>query len=179
MNGWSFLSSVAWPIVVLLALFALGRPIARLLRAIAIRAERNAPIKITKDGVEVGPTPKLEEANPKAQAQIGELPHLVYMSHGAVRAADLDREGQEYFRIRIFLDADEPQYLKQVERVIYHLHPTFVNPKRESTDAASQFEIRTAGWGDFNMWAEVHFKPDTQKSQLDIERYITLRVPVV
>ena len=92
------------------------------------------------------------------------------MTHQAVRDPSLDRGGQQYYRLRIAIDADDPGMLSDVEKVIYHLHPTFRDPDRTSTDRESGFEIGTAGWGEFNMTAEILFRGG--KPKLVIERYI-------
>ncbi|MBS1811640.1 MAG: hypothetical protein JST84_25995 [Acidobacteria bacterium] len=68
------------------------------------------------------------------------------------------------------MDADAPRLLDEVEKVIYHLHPTFRNPNRESVDRQSNFEIQTAAWGEFNMTADIYFKGKSKP--LIVERYI-------
>ena len=77
-----------------------------------------------------------------------------------------------HYRLRIALDADEPELLDDVEKVIYHLHPTFKDPDRTVTDRRSNFEIGTAAWGEFNMTAEIFFR--SGKPKLVVERYIDL-----
>ena len=42
-----------------------------------------------------------------------------------------------------------------VAKVVFNLHPTFHNPRRELT--ATPFELTEAGWGEFELTADVHF----------------------
>ncbi|HEY0779268.1 MAG TPA: pYEATS domain-containing protein [Gemmatirosa sp.] len=97
------------------------------------------------------------------------------MTHWASRAADLDSGTFRYYRIRVALDAEELRMVDDVARVVYHLHPTFRHPNRESRDRSSAFDLRTAGWGEFNMTAEVYSKGNA--APLVIERYINFLPP--
>jgi transcription initiation factor IIF auxiliary subunit len=99
------------------------------------------------------------------------LPHDIYIVHTARHDPALDACGQEYYRLRIFMDADESERLDDVAEVTYRLHPTFRDPIRKVTDRRSNFELRTAAWGEFNMTAEIRFKGG---DKLVVERYINL-----
>ncbi len=94
------------------------------------------------------------------------------MVHNSRRDNRLDKEEREYYRLRIWIDADEPSILDSISEVKYHLHPTFKSPLRIETDRASKFALATAAWGEFNMFAEIVFRDHTPT--LRIERYIDL-----
>lgn len=67
--------------------------------------------------------------------------------------------GRALRKIFVWLEAS-PAHLDSVKRVVYKLHPTFKNPTREIFDRESKFELRTNGWGEFEIKAEVYSKDD-------------------
>ena len=171
MKDWvPLFQTLVWPITLGLLVYWNKEALRRVIAALAKRIDEGAPIKA--GGVEIGAAPSLplvpKEKDPR---HIDELPHDVYIVHVARRDRKLDREDQEYYRLRIFLDADTPERLDDVTSVTYRLHPTFRDPVRRVSDRQSNFEIRTAGWGEFNMTAEVCFKGG---KRLVVERYINL-----
>lgn len=165
-----FFQSLLWPIVLVAFVFLFRRSISDLLKHLSERVRDGAPLEVA--GVKIGggerPRELVEKGeNPAAPA---ELPNTIYMTHRAVRDTGLDRGSERYFRLIISLDADTPELLDQVERVRYHLHPTFRNPVREVSDRGLNFQITTTAWGEFNMKAEVYLK--NKSAALEIERYI-------
>jgi transcription initiation factor IIF auxiliary subunit len=80
------------------------------------------------------------------------------------------RQGRPYYTIQVRLEADSPELMQRVLKVVYHLHPTFPNPDREISDRESSFELTTAGWGQFNLSADVYFEDNSQP--LRLFRYI-------
>jgi hypothetical protein len=162
--------TLVWPIAIGLLLYWNKATFLRVISALARRIEEGAPLKA--GAIEIGAAPSLptvpRDTDPR---HIDELPHDIYMVHTARRDRTLDTADYEYYRLRIFVDADEPGRLDDVATVTYRLHPTFKDPVRNSTSRKSNFEIKTAAWGEFNMTAEISFK-DGKK--LVIERYINL-----
>lgn len=59
---------------------------------------------------------------------------------------------------------------KRVDKLVYHLHPSFPDPERETTERANSFEMTTYGWGQFNLSADVHFTDGSEP--LKLFRYI-------
>lgn len=98
-------------------------------------------------------------------------PGDLYLVHTAQRDRTLDRGELSYFRVRIYLDADDPVRLDEVTEVTYYLHETFAEPVRVVRDRQASFEIRTSVWGEFNMAARVRFKGG---GEAVLERYINL-----
>lgn len=94
----------------------------------------------------------------------------IYLVHIANRDKTLDRGEYEYYRLRILLETDPGVDLSIVTRVVYQLHPDFGEPERTVTDRGTNFELRTAAWGQFNMTADVYF--DGRKEPMQLERYI-------
>ena len=70
-------------------------------------------------------------------------------------------------RHRIFVSLNAPaDTLSRVSKVTYRLHPTFKNPVREIIDPRNNFELRTNGWGEFEIGADVYFTDRTQPVRL-------------
>jgi predicted component of type VI protein secretion system len=63
--------------------------------------------------------------------------------------------------------------LDAIRSVTWLLHPTFPNPERTTTDRASKFRIKSAGWGEFTLRAVVERK-DGKRSELSHD--LTLNV---
>jgi hypothetical protein len=142
------LQELVWPAAIAVLLYWNREPLKRVVTALVKRIEEGAPFKA--GAVEIGSAPSLpavpREEDPR---QVDDLPHDIYMVHTARRDRALDKGDHEYYRLRVFLDADTPDRLDEVTAVIYRLHPTFRDPVRRVTDRRSDFEVRTAGWGEF------------------------------
>jgi hypothetical protein len=61
-----------------------------------------------------------------------------------------------YWKWRVWLEGTDEE-LDQVRSVTYQLHSTFRNPTREVSDRNSKFAIKSAGWGEFTIYALVRF----------------------
>lgn len=78
-------------------------------------------------------------------------------------------EGQDWWKWSVWIDAPARE-LGDVQRVIWHLHPTFPDPVREHTNRDEKFRLETAGWGTFRVRAEVVTKSgETVKLQHELE----------
>jgi hypothetical protein len=173
-----FLQSLVWPLFLVSLVLWFRAGVRTILGAIGERIGSGASFEAGLAGVKVGAVqapPGAVRKAPDTRA-VDDLPHTIYMTHQAVRDPTLDHSGLQYYRLRIALDADEPDLLDDVEKVLYHLHPTFRDPDREVADRHTSFEIRTAAWGEFNMTCEIFFHDGNPK--LVVERYINfLPVP--
>jgi hypothetical protein len=85
------------------------------------------------------------------------LLNTIYVVHRTGRPRT-DKDGVDRRALRVYLDADSEELLGRVERVIYHLHPSFADPDREVRDPDEGFELRTRAYGEFNLSADVYFK---------------------
>lgn len=81
-----------------------------------------------------------------------------------------NQNGRDLYRIAIRLDAS-PEFLDRVEKVVYRLHSTFKNPVREVTDRSSRFELRTNGWGEFQLKAQVYLSDGSEP--IDVTHMVT------
>ncbi len=104
-----------------------------------------------------------------SEEAITQYAKVTYLVH-TVSAPQIDTDGVERRAIRVIVDADSSQILNDIERVVYHLHPTFRNPNREITDRHNNFALATRAWGEFNLWADVYFR--NYEKPLTLFRYL-------
>jgi transcription initiation factor IIF auxiliary subunit len=68
--------------------------------------------------------------------------------------------GQKFWKWTIFIDA-KPSILKEIECVIYQLHPTFLDPNKRicvQGQVSEAFPSSNTGWGEFNIDVVIEFK---------------------
>ena len=142
-------------------------------------------------GFILGSAPKLDEPKEKAaqptqsaevvtkestkiapdKEKISDISKYFQLVHSATYNSEWSKnQGRPYYTIRVRLEADSPEFMQKVSKVIYHLHPTFPNPDREIKDLESNFELKTYGWGQFNLSADVYF--DDNSKPVRLFRYI-------
>jgi YEATS family len=195
MRDWiPFLQSIVWPLFVLILLFRFRKYFEEILSAIGERIKQGDDFEASGHGIKLkapkvgrkteggitkqhflkpqttissGPTSQKVEG---PELEVGEIVEGFYLVHSAKRDKSLDKDDKEYYRLKISLDADEEKDLDQIKKVVYHLHPTFRNPVRETMDRDSNFEITTIAWGQFLLVADIYFKGIDKP--LTTERYI-------
>jgi YEATS family len=180
MSDWApFLQALVWPAFLGIVLFQAKRPLGQLLTAVQERIIAGAEFEAGTSGIRVGAAPKLAEApapppskSADAKAPTDELrPSDIYLVHTARRDKSLDPGDRPYYRIRLYLDADDEAMLDRVSEVTYYLHPTFNDPIRVVNDRETAFEVRTRIWGEFNAAAIVRFKDGSDRK---LERYLNI-----
>jgi len=67
------------------------------------------------------------------------------------------QQGAGWWAWEVWLDGPDSD-LDQVEAVVYILHPTFPDSRQRVTDRASRFALRSGGWGEFMIYAEVSMR---------------------
>ena len=167
--------ALIWPVFIGAVIWWLRKDIPRLFGALVDRVEKGDPAEAF--GVKLGSLqPKLPTDTPvaalpapksPAQADPG-APHEIYLLHKYTRAKSLDKDGRRYYRLNIWVEADGID-LSTVNSITYHLHETFDNPIRVVSDHLTAFELSTAAWGSFLLFADVSFKDGTMWR---IERYL-------
>lgn len=195
----SLIETLVWPAFILLILYRGRQSILKILEAIRTRIEAGDPFEAGTSGVKLGPSasraapaeadaesstvaaaaePSAPEETPSERGD-GEAAETsvdspenpgIYLVHKARRDKSLDLGEYEYYRLRVFLEVEEEELLERVSHVIYHLHPSFTAPDRIIRDPDTQFELRTAAWGQFLLTADVHLKGEDQPLKLD--RYL-------
>lgn len=170
MKDWiPLLQALVWPVLIAGVLIWLRSAVSRVVQEIANRIERGDSFEAGPSGVKLGPS-QGEKTGRVDLVKEKSLPSDIYLVHRARRDRSLDKNGNEYYRLRLWMDADETEILDQVASVTYHLHPTFREPIRTVSDRESNFMLLTAAWGQFNMYAEVKFK--SGREPVVVERYI-------
>jgi peptidoglycan hydrolase-like protein with peptidoglycan-binding domain len=69
-------------------------------------------------------------------------------------AQDQHYEGDDWWKWSIWIDAPADE-LAQIDKVVWHLHPTFPEPVRTTRNRDDKFRLETSGWGTFTVRAEV------------------------
>ncbi|MCL1633247.1 hypothetical protein M2650_01100 [Luteimonas sp. SX5] len=167
--------ALVWPAFIGAVLWWLRADIPRLFSALVDRVEKGDPAEAF--GVKLGVShPKLPTETPvaplpapksPAKADPGP-PHEIYLLHKYTRDKSLDKNGRRYYRLNIWIEADGID-LGTISSVTYHLHETFDNPLRVVSDHSTAFELTTAAWGSFLLFADITFKDGTMWR---IERYL-------
>jgi len=62
-----------------------------------------------------------------------------------------------YYEWEVFVDESD-SILDKIDHVVYFLHSTFPEPVRTVSKRDNQFALRTKGWGEFLINAQVVFK---------------------
>jgi hypothetical protein len=157
-----FFQSLVWPLFLAVFLILARRQVVLILKSIQRRIEEGAYLHVGTTGFSLGESnPKMtrlgQDQDLKPAGSPDELREFIYLVHD-VTGPRQDLDGTVRRGIRLVLEADSDEILNQVERVIYHLHPTFPNPDIEIKDRISRFELRTRAWGEFNVSADVFVK---------------------
>ncbi len=66
-------------------------------------------------------------------------------------------EGDEWWNWTIRVD-EPASTLKRIQQVEYILHPTFPDRIRVERNASNAFQLESAGWGEFDIVANIAFK---------------------
>jgi len=193
MDEWiPLLQSLIWPVFIGILILSFRGWFRELLEAIKKQVESGAGLSVGPGGFSLGEAPKLDqpaeeaisapEAFERYAVMSGKIPpeekepaleisKLFRVVHSATPNPDLSKTaGRPYYTIQARLEADSLELLERVEKVVYHLHPTFPDPERETTDRVGNFPMTTYGWGQFNLSADVHFTDNSEP--LKLFRYI-------
>jgi hypothetical protein len=193
MEEWiPLLQSLIWPLFIGLLILAFRGWFRELLEAIKKRVESGSEVSVGPGGFSLGQAPKLDQPaeesvsapevferyamesskiSPEQKESALEISKLFRILHAAAYNPEVSQQqGRPFYTIRAWLESDSPELLERVSKVVYHLHPTFPDPERETSDQASNFEMTTYGWGQFNLSADVHFKDGSEP--LKLFRYI-------
>lgn len=182
------LQSLVWPVFIGLLLLFFKDWFRELLDTIKKRVESGSEISVGPDGFTLGQAPKMEEAKsetsppppqvlerfveesrkiaPQSEAAM-DMSKFFQLVHSAAYSPEASkRQGRPYYTIKAWLDAESPELMQKVTKVVYHLHPTFPNPDKEVTNRENNFELTTAAWGQFNLSADVYFDDNSQPLRL-------------
>lgn len=182
MKDWiPLLQSLVWPAFVGFLLLICRRQVVLVISAILARIEGGATVQIGP--VSFGETvdrklTRLDDSPKAVDETADDFPSLykqtVYLVHHVGRGR-VDSDGHERRDVQVVLDGDSQDILNEVERVVYHLHPSFPNPDRKVTDRKSSFKLVARAWGEFNLSADVYFKG--YEKPLNLSRYLNFPWP--
>jgi transcription initiation factor IIF auxiliary subunit len=91
-------------------------------------------------------------------------------NHARLNAAQSGR--RPYYDWEVFVN-ESNKVLDKIDHVVYFLHETFPNPVRTATNRKNRFSLRTAGWGEFQINAQIVFKDghlEHAEHQLDLKK---------
>lgn len=181
------LQSLIWPVFIGLLLLLFRGWFRELLDVVKKRIASGSEMSVGPSGFTLGSAPRLEEAQDEAtpppqvierfveeskkdspQREVAlDMSKFFQLIHSAEYNPETSkRQRQPYYTIKVWLEADSPELLQKVTKVIYHLHPTFPDPNREITNKKNNFELTTSGWGQFNLSADVYFDDNSQPLRL-------------
>jgi len=83
------------------------------------------------------------------------------------------KNGRPYYRIFVNTHAQTEEIKNLIAKVVYQLHPTFKNPIRAIISSDDDFLLKTNGWGEFIIKAEVHFS--SEHPPVKLNRYIDFK----
>lgn len=79
--------------------------------------------------------------------------------------------GSDYWDWSVWIEGT-PAALSAIKQVLWLLHPSFTNPSVARTDPKTKFRLDTAGWGTFELFAEVapkHGRPFRLRHSLQFQ----------
>jgi hypothetical protein len=188
MKDWiPFLQELIWPIFIGLMIYLNRRWFNQLLKTIEQRVRDGSEFVIGPGGVSVGKAPALpDEVEEEDKIDDGYVPDALVSAE--LLKSDADdfkytlshtsslwklKNGRPFYRIAVTTHAESEQAKSRIEKVVYKLHPTFKNPIRPVITPENDFLLRTNGWGEFTLKAEVFLKGVDEPVLLS--RYIELK----
>lgn len=198
MKHWiPLLQSLVWPVFIAILIFKFRSHFEGILKSIKKRIEEGSSVGVGPGGITIGSAPPLPD-DPDPEEMIDDEEELKHKTSPELieKGRSLEKElsvnpveklqlthrsrylkmkkDRAYYRIVVSLDPYNTDALAQVERVVYFLHRTFKNPVREVTSRETNFELRTAAWGEFTIRADVYLKG--QSEPLRLSRYLDIQV---
>jgi len=189
-----FLQALIWPVFITLFIYKFRKRFEDILISVKERIEKGSAVGVGPGGFTLGAAPQLPD-DPEPDEMIDDespqqaSPELIEKEKALEKSVFENpveqlqlihssrflkiKNGRDYYRILVSLDPYQTKALSNVEKVVYYLHKTFRNPVREITDRSSNFELKTAAWGEFTIRAEVYLKD--RKEPLRLSRYLDIQ----
>ena len=181
----SLCQGLIWPVFVGIILLAARTQVVAILKSVSRRIDQGDPIQAgpISIGKNENKLTRLEDRNNQIESSSandeyvdGETPdvyqEITYLIH-SVSAPRIDSDGVERRGIQVVVDADGEEILDEIDKVVYHLHPSFRDPDRVTADRKRRFQLNTRAWGEFNLSADVYF--NGYKKPLTVYRYINFQ----
>jgi hypothetical protein len=188
------IQALLWPLFFAVLIIVFQKYLKEILESIRSRIESGDGFSAGTSGIKLEPTeggkaaegesqngqpdviPQFEKGQSRRMNLIdskGVVPQAVsgiFLVHASKRDRSLDKGEYQYYRLKISVDAEVESDLDLIEKVVYHLHPTFKNPDREISDRESNFAFTTIAWGQFLLTAEIYLKGNS--NPMVVDRYI-------
>jgi hypothetical protein len=72
-------------------------------------------------------------------------------------------QGNDWWSWAVWIEG-KTEELREIEAVIYTLHPSFAHPVRKVTDRRSKFRLTESGWGGFTIYARILQKTGKERN---------------
>jgi hypothetical protein len=181
------LQELIWPIFIGLLILWNKAWFKEILATIKKRVEDGSELNVGPGGLSVGQAPVLpDEVNeediiddgyksqgevPLGEAEKPSVENQISLSHRTTFWKM--KNGRAYYRILITTHAETEDAKSKIDKVVYHLHPTFKNSTRVISTPENNFLLKTNGWGEFLAKAEIHIKGSA--APIKMNRYIELK----
>lgn len=192
MDKWiPLLQSLVWPILIVIIILYFKENIKKILESLKNRIDLGSEMQVGPKGFTLGPTPNIvddvdvdkakkvlnnfKENTGKKQEFIetfynSKYFYLVHTSH--VNYTKSLEKGHYYYKLMIWVDSSSQDLLDKIDKVIYHLHPSFNKPDREINTLSNKFLLETYAWGQFYLFADIYIKNIPEP--IKISRFINL-----
>lgn len=188
MKDWMpIIQELIWPLFIGLIILWNRTWFKELLDTINERVKEGSEFNIGPSGVSVGQAPTLpdqvseedviddgyqpQDEMPISTVEENTLENQVSLFH--TTSFWKMKNGRAYYRIYITTHAINDEAKSKIEKVVYHLHPTFKNSTRVISTSENDFLLKTAGWGEFVTKAEIYIT--NSDSPIKLNRYIELK----
>lgn len=86
-------------------------------------------------------------------------------------------QGDDWWKWSVWIEGADDE-LDAIAKVVWRLHPTFVDPLQTRTNRSDGFRLDTEGWGTFTIRADVVMKGDVDSPQTRrLSHELTLSYP--
>ena len=82
----------------------------------------------------------------------------------------ITHSAEQQFQSSVFIETEPAQFRKEIKKVVYHLHPTFLT-RIVKTNETEGFMLKAQGWGEFVITVELVLYDNRR---LIVEHYLSL-----
>ena len=91
----------------------------------------------------------------KLSKPTAQIPEISFLIKHETKFWKKRSDGRPLRKIVVWIEADDI-VMNKIKKIVYQLDPTFKNPIREIFDRSTSFELRTNGWGAFDLRADIY-----------------------
>ena len=192
MDKWiPLFQSLVWPLLIIIIILHFKENIKKIIESLKNRIDLGSEMQVGPKGITLGPTPKIADdidldkankvlnkfkENPTKKQEFIETFHnskYFYLVHTSqVNYTKSIEKGHYYYKLSIWVDSNSQDLLNKIDKIIYHLHPSFKKPDREIDTLSNKFLLETYAWGQFYLFADVYLKNISEP--IKISRFLNL-----